>query len=159
MTPPTDKENNVKRSDAFTLVEMMVVMAILLILAALVYPSYASYVVKARRVEAQSALLRTMQDQERYYTQYNTYLPFTAERPGDENMSVKWWLGESAARSAYELSGRACGALPLAACIELRAEPGTGRVDATFRDPECETLTLDSTGRHGAGGRATGCWP
>lgn len=151
--PPTDKQR------AFTLVELMTVTVIVLVLAALAYPSYASYVVKARRVEAQSALLQAMQDQERYYTQYNTYLAFSAEEPGNDNMRFKWWLGASAPRSAYELSGRACDQLPLQACVELRAEPGTGRVDPAFRDPECETLTLDSTGKHGAGGRQAGCWP
>lgn len=157
--PPTDKQLAMARSDAFTLVELMVVITILLLLAALAYPSYASYVVKARRMEAQSALLRTMQEQERYYTQYNAYLAFSAAAPGNENMQLQWWLGESPARSAYELSGRACQELPLNACIELRAQPGTGRVDATFHDPQCETLTLDSTGKHGAGGRQAGCWP
>ena len=157
--PPTDKQGAIARRCGFALVELMVVVAIALVLAALAYPSYASYIVKARRVEAQSALLRAMQDQERYYTQYNTYLPFSARDPGNENMQVRWWLGDSAQRSAYELSGRACRQLPLQSCIELRAEPGTSRVDAHFRDPECDVLTLDSTGRHGAAGRGAGCWP
>lgn len=157
--PPTDKQGTVPRARGFTLVELMVVVAIVLVLAALAYPSYASYIVKARRIEAQAALLQAMQDQERYYTQYNTYLPFSASEPGNENMRVQWWLGASAERSAYELSGRACQQQPLQSCIELRAEPGTGRVDAHFRDPECDVLTLDSTGRHGAAGPQAGCWP
>ena len=147
------------RGEAFTLVEMLVVMAVILILTALVYPSYAAYIVKARRVEAQAALLQTMQDQERYYSQHNTYLAFSAESTGEDERSFQWWLGRSPPRSAYELSGRKCGELPLQACIELRAEPGTSRVDVNFHDSDCETLTLDSAGRHGAGGKQVGCWP
>ena len=148
-----------RRSEAFTLVEMMVVMTVMLILAALAYPSYAAYMVKARRVEAQAALLQTMQDQERYYSQHNTYLAFSAESTGEDERRFQWWLGRSPPRSAYELSGRQCGQLPLQACIELRAEPGTARVDPDFHDAECETLTLNSAGQHGAGGKQVGCWP
>lgn len=154
--PPKNKKPG---GHAFTLVELLVVLATLLILAALAYPSYAGYIIKARRVQAQSALLQTMQDQERYYTQHNTYVAFSADSGGDDAKRFKWWLGNDARRSAYELSGRPCKQLPLQACIELHAEPGTARVDASFRDAECATLTLDSTGKHGAGGRQAGCWP
>lgn len=147
------------RGRAFTLIEMLIVMAICLILAALAYPNYAGYLIKARRIEAQAALLQAMQDQERYYTQRNTYLAFSASSPGDDEKRFKWWLGSSAASSAYELSGRACGQQSLHTCIELHAEPGTPRVDSRFRDTECGTLTLDSTGRYGAGGKQAGCWP
>lgn len=145
-----------RRRDGFTLVELMVVAAIVLMLAALAYPSYAAYLVKAHRVQAQAALLQLMQEQERYYSEHNTYLAFSA---ADANVPFQWWLGSSARSSAYELSGRACGPMPLRACIELRAEPGTGRVDPNFRDTDCETLTLNSVGEHGAGGKRTGCWP
>ncbi len=155
----TDRAAAMRREPGFTLVELMVTTVIVMVLAVLAHASYKSYIVKARRVEAQSALLKAMQDQERYYTQYNTYLPFSASAPGNDNMQVKWWLGASPQHSAYELSGRACQQQPLQSCIELRAEPGTGMVDPNFRDPECEILTLDSTGRHGAGGRQAGCWP
>ena len=148
-----------RRSAAFTLVEMMVVLAILLILVAMAYPGYRAYVIKAHRVEAQAALLQTMQDQERYYSLHNSYLPFSAASTGEDERRFRWWLGSSALASAYELSARACGELPLQACIELRAEPGTPRVDQHFRDPECATLTLKSTGEHGAGGSGRGCWP
>jgi type IV pilus assembly protein PilE len=150
-------EPTMKNSGAFTVVEMLVVMTIMLILAALVYPSYRDHIVKAHRVEAQAAMLRTMQDQERYYSQHNTYVPFSADMPGEDEQRFQWWVGSSAARSAYELSARACGELSLQLCIEVRAVPGTAKVDANFKDPDCETLTLTSTGA--TGGRRIGCWP
>ncbi|MES2014930.1 MAG: type IV pilin protein [Pseudomonadota bacterium] len=144
------------RRQGYTLIELMIVVAIMLILAVLAYPGYASYMVRAHRSEAQAALLQLMQEQERYYTLHNTYLAFTA---ADDNLPFQWWLGSTAQGSAYELSGRACDQMPLRACIELRAEPGTPKVDASFRDAECETLTLNSVGQHGAGGKQEGCWP
>ena len=148
-----------RRSEAYTLVEVMVTVVIIGILSALVYPSYRDYLVRARRVEAQVALLETMQEQERYYAQHNTYLAFSANSNGADERNFQWWLGSSAPHSAYELSGRACGQQPLQACIELRAEPGTARVDTSFRDAQCETLTLNSTGQQGASGNQAGCWP
>jgi type IV pilus assembly protein PilE len=57
------------RSQGFTLIEMMIVVAIVAILAAVVVPSYQSYVVKARRTEAKSALTQAAQSLERFATE------------------------------------------------------------------------------------------
>lgn len=144
---------------AFTLIEVLVVMAIIAILAVLAYPSYTGYIVKARRVEGQVALLDLMQKQERYYAQHNTYLPFSAESSDPEEKRFRWWSGDSPGKSAYEMSGRACGDLSLQRCIELRAEPGTPLVDSSFRDRDCETLSLTNAGEHRATGSHPRCWP
>jgi type IV pilus assembly protein PilE len=148
-----------RRSRAFTLIELLAVLVIVMILSALVYPNYTSYVIKSRRLEAQVALLDNLQRQERYYSQHNSYLAFSAESSGDDEGRFKWWSGSSAKDSAYELSGRACPGSSLSACIELHATPGTFRVNPKFRDPECQTLTLVSTGEHRAGGTSSRCWP
>ncbi|MES2317714.1 MAG: type IV pilin protein [Pseudomonadota bacterium] len=148
-----------KRHAAFTLVELMIVLVIVAILAALSYPAYTAYMIKTRRAEAQVALLEAMQHQERYFSLHNTYLAFSADSSGDDELRFPWWLGANPLRSAYELSGGACKDLTLQSCIELRAVPGTSRVDPKFRDADCETLTLNSAGEHGAGGKQTGCWP
>lgn len=148
-----------KRNAAFTLLEVMVVLVIVAILAALAYPSYTAYMIKARRAEAQVALLEAMQHQERYFSLNNTYLAFSADASGTDERRFPWWLGASPPRSAYELSGSACKDLTLQSCIELRAVPGTTRVDSNFRDAECETLTINSAGQHGASGKRAGCWP
>lgn len=148
-----------KHEKAFTMVELMVVMVIILILAAIVYPSYAAYVIKARRIEGQIALLDTMQRQERHYSLHNSYIPFSATSTDPDERRFKWFSGFSARESSYELSGRACPGMTLQACIELRATPGTERVDPNFRDPGCGTLTLSSTGQQGAGGKQARCWP
>ena len=57
----------------FTLVELMVVVVIVGILAAISYPSYRQYIARAKRVEAQSPLLQIATNQERFYLQNNTY--------------------------------------------------------------------------------------
>jgi len=148
-----------KRLRAFTLVELLVVMLVIVILISLVYPSYTGQMRKVRRMEGKVALLETMQHQERYYSEHNTYLPFSAAADTQEAQRFRWWSGDSAPKSAYELSAQACPDEPLGRCIELHAVPGTPRVDASFRDAECETLILTSTGAVRATGSGTRCWP
>jgi type IV pilus assembly protein PilE len=57
----------------FTLIEVMVVVSIVAILAAIAYPSYQENVRRGRRADAQSVLLQAAQWMERYYSQNNRY--------------------------------------------------------------------------------------
>lgn len=148
-----------KLQQGFTLIELLTVLAITLVLTAIVYPGYATYVVKAKRVQAQAMLLELMQMQERYFTRHNTYIAFSAESSDPDAMRFRWWSGNQAADSGYELRGEACPDLPLSRCISLKALPGTAKVDATFRDAACQTLTLTSTGQHSSDGPDKRCWP
>lgn len=143
----------------FTLIELLAVLAIVGILTSVAYPSYARQIVKARRVEAQLALLELMQRQEQYRAQHHTYRAFSMASSAAETSQFRTWLGNSAAASAYELDGDACPGQMIVACIVLRARPGTANVNAAFADPECGTLTLDSTGAQGASGASARCWP
>jgi type IV pilus assembly protein PilE len=149
----------VERKAGFTLIEMLIVLAIMVVLAAIVYPSYAGYVTKARRIEGQIALMEAVQQEERYFTRTNTYIAFNADSTDAQERRFKWWSGSAAAGSAYELSARPCPGRELAQCVEVRAAPGTTRVDATFRDADCETLTLNSAGERTASGPSGRCWP
>src|SRR5690606_38472416 len=63
-----------KSSAGFTLIEVMIVVAIIGILAAIAYPSYQDHVRKSRRADAQTALLELAQFMERHYTTNGRYL-------------------------------------------------------------------------------------
>lgn len=63
----------------FTLIEMMITVAIVAILAAVAYPSYTEYVKRSNRSEGQALLSDTAAAQERYYSQNNVYITDNAD--------------------------------------------------------------------------------
>src|SRR3954469_13542635 len=63
----------------FTLIELMITVAIIGILAAVAYPAYNSSVRKARRADAKTALLDLAQREERFMSTANTY----SDKPSD----------------------------------------------------------------------------
>ena len=140
-----------------TLIELVVVLAIISLLTALAMPAFQQSVIKAKRAQAQAALLQLMQQQERYYTQHNTYLAFSSGSA--DGGQFKWWSGDTAAHSAYEIQAISCAGLSITQCVKLIAMPGTDKVDQAFKDVNCETLSLDSAGQRLASGTVQRCWP
>lgn len=139
----------------FTLIELMIVVAIVAILAAVGYPSYQDSIVKTKRAEGRAALMEIMQQQERFYTQNNAYFPFDSTTADNK---FKWYSGDGATGSSYEIKAAACTGDDIANCVMLTAMPGTAKVNAGYKDPKCGDLTLTSTGVKAASGTATNCW-
>ena len=65
--------NNGNIEKGFTLIELMIVIAILGILAAIAVPAYQGSVIKSRRADAQGALTGFANAMERHFTTNNTY--------------------------------------------------------------------------------------
>lgn len=143
----------------FTMIEIMVVLLIITLLALAAFPVYQNALIKTKRSEGKAALMKTMQKQERYFSSHMRYLAFSAPVAGDSadpgTNGFAWFSGESAKASAYEISAQACDD-DIRDCVLLLATPGTGRVDANFRDATCGVLRLDSAGRKSAD--ADRCW-
>ena len=62
------------KAKGFTLIELMIVVAVIGIIAAIAYPSYQDQVMSTRRGDAQGALMAFASSMERYYTQNGSYL-------------------------------------------------------------------------------------
>lgn len=132
----------------FTLIEVMIVVAIIGILAAIAYPSYQEHVRKARRADAQTALLELAQFMERHYTANGSYLTAAGTAPGLPFTEAP----KDGSSKYYDLS---FAATPTASGYTLRAAPkGAMAGDA------CGTLTLSNTGAKGqkAGASLAECW-
>ena len=139
----------------FSLIELMIVVGIVGILAAIAYPSYNESVLKGRRAEGRTALTDLMIQQERYMTQNGTYFAFTNALgvTVPAVVPLKTYSGESSANPLYDLSAAACGAQPVNVCIQLSATPR--HVDA-----KPGNLTFDSTGTKSCNGGSdvSVCW-
>ncbi|WP_278043911.1 type IV pilin protein [Legionella nagasakiensis] len=139
----------------FSLIELLIVMAIVGILASIAYPTYQDYVTRARRSDGQSALLDLASRMERYYSEHHTYQTATigtgnATDVLSSNTSPEGWYSlsiSSATGSTYTLQ-----AIPVSTQATL--------------DTLCQTLTLNQLGVKGittgpAGtptGNAAQCW-
>lgn len=118
------------KSAGFTLLELMIVVAIVGIIAAVAYPSYQDQVRKSKRADGHSKILDAMARQERFFSENNTYTDDMTDL-GYANDPVDSDNGH------YTIDGAACGG-GIAQCVNLTADAQGGQeVDGD--------LTLDST--------------
>ncbi len=142
-----------------TLIELMVVVMIVGILAAVAYPSYQDSVRRGNRAEARSVLLEASQFMERNYTTANRYDLDSAgvalALPCALTTSPKSTLvgGVCTAPTSLKYNiAPAYGTAP-SQTFTLSAVP-TG----SMAGDTCGTLTLSNTGLKGAGGSVADCW-
>jgi len=150
----------------FTMVELMVVVLIVSILAAIAIPSYTASVRTSRRVEARTAILDLAGREERYfntaasYTNVSAYLGYGTTASVMTNYSVGsgyYAVSVYSPATAFDANG------PAAPSYEIVATPLTA---AQQKDTQCMLFTVDSTGKQTANTSSAGtgtdttstCW-
>ncbi|HYC43576.1 MAG TPA: type IV pilin protein [Noviherbaspirillum sp.] len=138
--------NATRLSSGFSLIQVIIALAVVGILAGIAFPSYKEASRKAKRAEGRAALYQLMLQEERFYSQRNSYIAFSSGSSSEDEKLFKWYSGNSPDRSAYEIRGEACPGGAIRDCVRLVAMPGTANVDAHFEDPVCGNLAITSTG-------------
>lgn len=141
------------RVNGHTLVEVLVVLAIMAVLAAAAMQGWQALVRRQQRIEGKAALLDAMQQQERHLSRHGRYRPFDAAAPGP----FKWHSGPTPAQSAYSISAVACAGVSMGPCVTVLAHPSGPGVKPDQGDLACGVLRLDSRGMQQADGGAS-CW-
>lgn len=141
--------SNTPHMRGFTLIELMIVVAVVGILSAIAYPSYTEYVRRGHRADARAGLLQAQQWLERAATAtgvYPTTLPAALTWSGDASKRYTIGFAAGNTNAAYTLT-----ATP--------KNPGPQAGD------KCGTYTLSNTGLRGANGKTAGqsgydtdCW-
>jgi len=144
------------RVRGFSLIELMITVAIVGILGAIAYPAYTSQIEKGRRNECRSGLLKTMQQQERYFTQRNTYVEFAA---GAASAPMATFSGDTSARSACTIAAEACGVQALTACIQLIGTTAKDRRISQFLYNSQGVKQCKLDGGAFAADPTNTCWP
>jgi len=127
----------------FTLIEVMIVVVIIGILAAIAYPSYDEYVKRANRSEGQALLNDAAARQERYFAQNNAYITSSDEL---SKLGLRTETGKYKLQVAEGAKGD--GGYLLTALQQ-------------FGDSKCGNLTLNAMGkkgRTGTGKTVEECW-
>lgn len=128
-----------RRYAGFTLIEMLITVAVLSILAAIAYPSFQDQVRKSRRAEAQSLLMDIGTRQQQRLLDARSYAASTAEL----NVNIP-----SSVRPHYTITIEAPAVTPPTFIARATPKPGQDK-------DKCGTMTLNNAG---AKTPANGCW-
>ena len=136
---------HMQKQRGFTLIELMITVAIVGILAAIAYPSYVKYVQKSNRSEGLAMLADGSARMERFYAQNNSYAVTDLTSIGFASATTNSPTGK------YSLS--LVGGSATATTYTLQAVPlGNQATDS------CGTLKVDQQGNKTSSTGATNCW-
>jgi type IV pilus assembly protein PilE len=142
-----DASMSSRNSAGFTLIELMIVVAIIGIIAAIAYPSYRNNVMATHRANAQADLMKLAQWMERKYVQQDY-----SYQDGGSAPTLPQTRSPQDGAKMYDLTVTTASKNE----FELKADPAGGQTD-----DKCGTLTLNQAGAKTAtkgGSTVNDCW-
>ncbi len=132
---------NKTQNKGFTLIELMIVVAVIGILSAIAYPSYTQYVLRAKRGDAKAALLSVQLAEEKY-------------RANNVSYGTLAELGLDPMVSSDEYYDITIPAAPTASAYSITATPKSPHADVY-----CTTLVINQNGdKTATGSDLANCW-
>ena len=146
----------VQGSGGFTLVELMIVVAIVGILAVIAYPVYGQYIIRSHRTDGKNAVLDLASREERFFSVNNAYTDNAVALGYGANAAFSINVGATG-QSYYSLKATFTTSPP--GYVATATPIGSQTADAT-----CYTYKLDQSGTQanlnssGISLATTGCW-
>lgn len=142
-----------KPQQGFTLIEVMIVVAIIGVLAAIAYPSYQDSITKSHRAQAKSTLFEYAQFMERNFSTTGDY----AKKADGSAIALPSLQGAVDLASHYDFALGTGTTATTATAFVVSATPKGAQAT---RDTKCGTLTLDQSGIKTESGTGTvkDCW-
>jgi type IV pilus assembly protein PilE len=145
----------------FSLIELMITLAIVGILAGIAYPSYQDSMTKSRRADAKAALLELSVFMERYYTANGCYTAGSCAAGTTTAPTLPFLVTPKSGKANYNLT-----VVTTPSSFTLTATPrkadGTSYSDTATDNPDtkCASLSLNNTNTKAESGTATvaDCW-
>jgi len=128
---------NIKKSSGFTLMELMIVVAIIGIIATIALPSYQDFVLKSRRSEAHSGLAKMQLQQEAHRMVNTTYTSSFGSGSNDVNEPTSDYY-------TFTMSGGSASAYTLKATAK----------STQTADTSCTPMTINQSGTKSP----SSCW-
>ncbi len=148
-----------KSPSGFTLIELMITVAIVGILASIAYPSYQDSVMKSRRADAKGILLGLANSMERHFTVNNNSY---CDAGGTGGTSTCGTATNDTGTPSVPVGGTSYYTVTISAATANTYTLNSAPTGVQAND-KCGTLTLTNTGVKGVTGQATGvtaadCW-
>ena len=158
---------NLRARRGFSLIELMVVVAVIAILATIVYPAYENLIRSVRRGDARAAAHAVALAQERFFTvngRYTDVSPASIFSQPHDSIACSgctWpncsWAQCDSAKQYYDIAIAAGATGSINTSFTATITPASGKSQAN--DTHCTSMTLDSRGIQGGAPSGTNkCW-